>query len=165
MRTMSERIRLAMALAQYDGPTVASGYPAEYMRTLSGTWNLMTSVRPDVSSRRSRTRFGELGPPSADRCGTINGAATSASCLLWLALFGHGRPNRQRRGGKGAGSLVFGIFTEPVRRQLVPKQAPVDTRRGPYRADDNSRASTGRRGAEFPGNVTQGSAASSGRRR
>ena len=33
-------------------------------------------------------------------------AATSASCLLWLKSFEHGRSNRQRRGGMAPGSSL-----------------------------------------------------------
>lgn len=65
---------------------------------------LLDQVRPTACegplwryrSRARRSLFGR----------STRRAATSASCLLWLKSFEHGRSNRRRRGRRAAGYLL-----------------------------------------------------------
>lgn len=52
--------------------------------------------------------------------GVLGGAATSASCLLWLKSFEHGCSNRQRKGGMAAGSSFVQCSPSYGRAGLSP---------------------------------------------
>ena len=88
----------------------------------------------------------------------VRRAATSASCLRWLALFGHGRPNRRRRGGMGAGSPAFpALSTEPMRHQIAPQSVLLETQLDSHVVDP--RGVQG--GGMFPERATVGCGVSS----
>jgi hypothetical protein len=73
-----QRVHAVGALLDQVRPTACEGLP----------WRYRPRVRRSLYGRSTRR------------------AATSASCLLWLKSFEHGRSNRRRRGRRAAGYLL-----------------------------------------------------------